>query len=306
MQSGDGSDNATGFIALDVETANADMSSICQIGIASFVDGKVIDEWCTLIDPEDFFDFVNVSIHGINEKKIQGAPTLPRVADQVGDRVRGRVVVSHTHFDRVAMLQAYERYSIPRLQCTWLDSARVARRAWDRFARRGYGLHNVCSDLGYVFTHHDALEDAKAAGHILLSAIQETGLDVTGWLERVEEPITPFTAVDGIVGFANPEGPLQGEVLVFTGALRIPRGEASRMAAKIGCVVAAGVTKETTILVVGDQDVRKLAGHEKSSKHRKAERLISEGQQIRILRESDFQRLVTCIGVDSRGVALRA
>lgn len=50
--------------------------------------------------------------------------------------------------------------------------------------------------------------------------------------------------------------------------------------------------KKTTILVVGDQDVTKLAGKEKSSKHQKAERLITKGQQIRILRESDFKELV--------------
>jgi DNA polymerase III subunit epsilon len=52
------------------------------------------------------------------------------------------------------------------------------------------------------------------------------------------------------------------------------------------------VTKHTTLLVVGDQDVRKLAGHEKSAKHRKAEELIANGQRIRIISESDFQRIV--------------
>ena len=36
----------------------------------------------------------------------------------------------------------------------------------------------------------------------------------------------------------------------------------------------------------------KLAGKEKSSKHRKAEGLIAKGQPIRILRESDFKELV--------------
>ena len=70
------------------------------------------------------------------------------------------------------------------------------------------------------------------------------------------------------------------------------RGEAADMAAKIGCTVADGVTKKTTILVVGDQDVRKLAGQEKSSKHRKAEDLIEKGQTIRIVRETDFGELV--------------
>ncbi len=91
----------------------------------------------------------------------------------------------------------------------------------------------------------------------------------------------------------NPEGSLYGEVMVFTGALKIPRREATNMASKIGCQVGTGVTKKTTILVVGDQDVSKLAGHEKSSKHRKAEQLISKGIPILILRETDFKEMVT-------------
>jgi DNA polymerase-3 subunit epsilon len=48
------------------------------------------------------------------------------------------------------------------------------------------------------------------------------------------------------------------------------------------------VTKKTSLLVVGDQDIRLLNGHEKSTKQRKAEQLIAEGQEIRILSESDY------------------
>jgi DNA polymerase-3 subunit epsilon len=49
------------------------------------------------------------------------------------------------------------------------------------------------------------------------------------------------------------------------------------------------------VLVVGDQDVRKLAGHEKSAKHRKAEELIGAGHPIRIIRETDFKQLIQFI-----------
>jgi DNA polymerase-3 subunit epsilon len=59
-----------------------------------------------------------------------------------------------------------------------------------------------------------------------------------------------------------------------------------------GCTIGSGVTKKTTMLVVGDQDITKLAGKKKSSKHIKAEQLISKGQKIRILSESDFKELV--------------
>ena len=74
------------------------------------------------------------------------------------------------------------------------------------------------------------------------------------------------------------------------------RHEAADMAAHIGCIVGSGVNSRTTLLVVGDQDIQLLAGHEKSIKHRKAEKLISEGQSIRILRETDFKELVNSVG----------
>ena len=69
------------------------------------------------------------------------------------------------------------------------------------------------------------------------------------------------------------------------------RREAADAASAAGCEVEAGVTKHTTVLVVGDQDIHRLSGHEKSSKYRKAEDLMKKGQQIRIVGESDFQRL---------------
>jgi len=138
------------------------------------------------------------------------------------------------------------------------------------------------------------LEDAKAAGQVLIAAIEKTGLDVDSWLKRVRQPIDPANSSTGsaINRDGNPEGELYGEVLVFTGALEIARREAADLAASIGCTVASGVTKKTTLLVVGDQDITKLAGKAKSSKHLKTEQLIAKGQEIRIIKESDFKELV--------------
>lgn len=70
------------FIALDVETANADMSSICQIGLAKYVDGKLDDVWDTLINPEDYFDEINVSIHGISSGDVVNSPKFVDITDR--------------------------------------------------------------------------------------------------------------------------------------------------------------------------------------------------------------------------------
>ncbi|HRW55793.1 MAG TPA: transposase, partial [Phycisphaerae bacterium] len=144
----------------------------------------------------------------------------------------------------------------------------------------------------YEFRHHDALEDAKACGHILISAGKKCGLELDGWMKRVRQPIDP-TESEPIRREGNPEGPLYGEILVFTGALELPRRAAADIAAQLGCRVDSGVTKNTTLLVVGDQDVTKLAGHKKSAKHRKAEQIIEKGGAIRILRETDFKELAS-------------
>ena len=283
------------FVALDVETANADMSSICQLGLVHFKDGLLQEEWKTYVDPEDFFDEINVSIHGIDETTVKGAPIFQDIASQICSYLDGRIAVCHTHFDRLSIHQACAKYDTHVPKCTWLDSARVTRRTWEQFAHRGYGLGNVCAILGYQFLQHDALEDAKAAAYILLTAIEKSGLNLQEWLQRVEKPLDFPDYPYKIAQKGNPEGAFYGEFLVFTGSLDIPRREAADMAAKIGCTVEGGVNKSTTILVVGDQDIKKLAGHEKSSKYRKAEELIRKGQLIRILRESDFKELVNSI-----------
>ena len=282
------------FVAIDLETANPDLASICQVGLAVFTANEPARTWQSLIDPEDEFSGVNISIHGIDAAQVRGAPRFSDVFQEIRSFLEGNIVVSHTAFDRVALERASDRYELPRVDCRWLDTARVARRAWNRFSRSGYGLESVAQWCGISFRHHDAEEDARAAGEILVRAISDTGISLDQWLVRAKQPLTEglSTGSSAVKRRGDPSGPLSGEVAVFTGALTLARREAADLAAASGCDVGSSVTKKTTLLIVGDQDIRRLAGHEKSTKHRKAESLIENGQKIRILGESDFIRVI--------------
>ena len=121
---------------------------------------------------------------------------------------------------------------------------------------------------------------------MFLNACAKSSLGLEDWYRRVEEPI-------GLRPDLTPskEGVLIGERIVFTGKLSITRQEASVKAAQIGCEVDEGVTKHTTIVVVGMQDVTKLAGREISNKHQKALDWIAKGKRIKMLNEADFDRL---------------
>lgn len=179
---------ALDFIAIDLETANPNPWSICQIGVAEFNGGALSREWMSYVDPGEQFNPDNVAIHGITAEVVRGWPGLTEVEEQLRGMLNGRIVVSHSDFDRVALEQAFDRLEVSRLTCFWLDSTLVARRAWEGFARRGFGLENLCRHLGYRYQRHDALGDAKAAGVVVLAAIQQTGIGLDRWLRLVKLP----------------------------------------------------------------------------------------------------------------------
>lgn len=278
-------DTTMKFIALDVETANPSRASICQIGIAHFEDGRFSEKWESLVNPEDEFYPLNIRIHGIDESMVAGAPTFPSLSEIVTKKLADTVVVSHSPFDRTSIQSVFEKYGIELPVITWVDTLRVARRTWPDLSN--HRLPSVAERLGIEFQHHNAAEDARVAGEILLHAMQETGLCVDEWVVRSFPGGSASAARDG-----DPEGPLHGEVAVITGTLSMVRRDAVDLAAAAGCDVKSGVTESTTLLIVGDQDIRQLAGHTKSKKHRDAEKLIEKGQPIRILCESDFRSML--------------
>ena len=282
------------FVVIDVETANPELSSICQIGLVVFEDGIEVESWSVFIDPKTWFSLQNVKIHGINENTVKDCPTFFDILPTLQGYLSGHVVVSHTVFDRNSITQALAQGGHPPISCTWLDSASVARRAWEQFAYSGYGLKNLANFLGIEFLHHDALEDARATGKILLSAIEVSGIMLEEWVENVNTPIMSMqrnwtTNNPQIVKLdGNPDGHLFGEEVVFTGELSLSRREIAEIAARAGCNVSPSIKKKTTtLLVVGDQDPQRLRSTI-STKQQKAEELIQQGKHIKILTEKDF------------------
>ena len=242
-----------------------------------------------------------IKVHGIREVDVADSPTLPEIYPEMRDLLQGSVVVSHTSFDRTAVEQALERYKLDGLDLTWLDSARIARRAWpDQFGMRGYGLKSVAEALGIPFEHHDALEDARTAALITLEACKASGQGIVDWVRGIDsrdrgaagksQGIEPQVGSGSVPSdLCNSSG---GVVVAFTGRLSESRSEIARRALRAGCIVDDGVTNRTTALVVGMQSSGQLKGHRKSSKQRKAEALNEKGQNIAILSEQDFWSLL--------------
>jgi len=175
----------TDFIALDVETANSDYSSICSVGLVHFKSQAVHKSIAFLVDPEAEFSPANIAIHGITPESVAGKPTMDQVLRAFGSTLANCAVAHHSPFDRLAFARAAEKYGAPSPHVYWIDTLQVARRTWSEFKDNGgYGLSNLASAFGIDLVHHDAAEDARAAGLILVRAIADSGASLQSMVDE--------------------------------------------------------------------------------------------------------------------------
>lgn len=277
------------FLALDVETANGDSSSICQIGIACVPENGPSHTICEFIDPKTRFSVFNVQLHGIDEVSVYGAPIFPTFLNAVLPLLERHTIVQHSNFDKRAIGAACEAYGMPIPELHWIDSVRIARRAWPEFrGNGGHGLGNLKIELGLNFRHHDAGEDALAAAEVVLLAEERTGKH---FLE-LSAP-APKSATKTEIQTGDINGRFYGQSVVFSGRFETLRSDIAKRAAMDGFSVKGTVSRQTSILVVGAADISLAHRPRKSAKHRKAEEMIVAGHDIEIMEERSFLLMLT-------------
>ena len=189
------------FAALDVETANHDRSSICQIGVACVRADDSIETWVTYVDPQKS-NWVYTGLHGTNNSALSGAPTFDEVLPTLVDALSSLTVYQHSGFDRSAIRAACAAIGRSEPGWDWQDSVTVARRTWPELkGNGGHGLASLKRRLGLFFDHHDAGEDARAAAEVVLHA-ERAKASVTSSIP-VEADVDTVELPRGSVGSAR-------------------------------------------------------------------------------------------------------
>jgi len=163
------------FAVVDVETANQSASSICQIGVATFSMGRLVNLWETLVNPEDSFAPFNTQLHGIRQSDVLDSPTWFEIQAELECHLSQSTLASHTYFDRAAINGANTRYRLKPLRVeTWIDTCHLARIAWPHLPN--HKLPSLARTFGITYKTHSAAEDARCAGEILIMAARSAGL----------------------------------------------------------------------------------------------------------------------------------
>ncbi len=286
------------FVAVDVETANRDKSSICQIGWTVVRNGTISSSDALLIDPETYFDPFFVSIHGITEDAVRGSPKFADVKQKFHELMNNLPVISYGLFDKAAFdLANNADVDTPFVtNSNWINGQKIVRRAWPEHFKNAWRLSFVASTLSLDLQAHDAGSDARVLAEVILLASEKLEMSFGELVARAEQPVTlkkstkkPYYQSLRMQGNSN--GPLSGQNICFTGSLGISRREAAELVNGLGAAISTGVTKKTTILVIGTQNSPMITDG-KSSKHKRAEDLIHDGCGIEILDENQFLQVL--------------
>jgi DNA polymerase-3 subunit epsilon len=164
------------FVALDVETANNDRSSICQIGLAGVRADNSIQVWKTYVNPHT--DKWPCSwIHGITAEHVVSAPTFSELLPVLDDLLSQSAVYQHSAFDMSAIAAACRCARLTTPNWEWKNSIEMARQAWPELkTSAGYGLASLKRHLNLRFDHHDAGEDARACAEVVLKAEEKLAI----------------------------------------------------------------------------------------------------------------------------------
>ena len=156
------------FIAIDVETANFEPSSICAIGAVKVENGIVSDSRYSLVRPEpDWYASACVRVHGITDEDTFDAPSFGIVWKDWQPWLEGFTLVAHNAaFDAKCIRSACRLYGLEPpepFKCT----LSAARKTIPRGVCPSKSLDALCDFFFFVLkNHHCALDDALACAQL--------------------------------------------------------------------------------------------------------------------------------------------
>lgn len=160
------------YVVFDLETTGLDVmnNGITEIGAVKIKNGKIEEQFTTLIKPDYPISDEIVKITGITEQMVKDAPKISAVIPDFIKFTDGAVLVAHNaDFDlkfikRFAGAEEYE------INNQVIDSLDLARKYLSGL--RKFDLHTVADKFGIVFHHHRALSDAYATAEAFIELIK--------------------------------------------------------------------------------------------------------------------------------------
>ena len=209
------------YVAFDVETTGFNKNDrIVEIGLVTFKNGQLLEEWSTLVNPQR--DVGKSNIHGITASMVSAAPLFSEVVNDIFRIIDGRVLVAHQFsFDARMLAQELNRLDLDgdlgKGFCTLIASRNLLPGTAD-------SLSATCKELGIEsLDAHSALGDARMTMQIF-QRLSEDGQEVIPASVQYDKGSTPARILQRAAFKRVPDDALE-RIKAFTKKVPFPTSD---------------------------------------------------------------------------------
>lgn len=173
------------YIAFDVETPSYLNDRMSAIGITVIDSGVIVDDFYSLVNPEERFDYFNVQLTGITPEMVADQPTFSELWTEIEPLMSTGILIAHNApFDMRVLAQCLDAYGID-----WQPFAKYActctmgRACYPELSN--HKLNTLCAYLDLNLDHHNAGSDSRACGELLLDYMRH-GLNIGRYVRRYD------------------------------------------------------------------------------------------------------------------------
>lgn len=294
------------YTLVDLETTGYSprYDEIIELAAYRVRNGTIVDTFSSLVNLNDSIVLNNFIIEktGITQEMVDSAPDITEVFENYLRFIGSDIIVGYNvNFDVNFIYDRSMLYLGKPLTNDFIDTMRFFKRLHPEFDHHRLmdlaelygvpyvGAHRAGADCNITKQCFDALRDEIFEKYGNIDSFLEC-------LKKRSYKHKPSTRAKDIVATSDDiddTNMLFGKVCVFTGALeKMTRKEAMQIVANLGGINADSVTKKTNYLILGCNDYCKSIKDGKSSKQKKAEKLLLDGFDISVISEDVFYEMI--------------
>jgi DNA polymerase-3 subunit epsilon len=185
------------YVIIDVETTGGSpkTTKITEIALYKFDGQSIVDEFVTLVNPEEKIPEFIVKLTGISDKMVTDSPRFFEIAKNIIEFCKDCIFVAHNvSFDYNVVRREYKRlgydFRLPQL-CT----VRASRLVYPGY--ESYSLGKITRDLGIQINgRHRAGGDALATAHLFQMMYQKDSEKLIALIQHEINPKIVHSALD--------------------------------------------------------------------------------------------------------------
>ncbi len=160
------------FVVFDLETTGLEVSSngITEIGAVKIVNGKVSEQFTTLVKPDYRISEENFKITGISEEMVKNAPKISTVLPDFMKFIDGSILVAQNADFDMKFIKYFAGADDYAVKNKVMDTMLIARECLPKL--RHHDLKTLADYFGITFHHHRALSDAYCTAEVFIELMK--------------------------------------------------------------------------------------------------------------------------------------